>query len=460
MENRIIVIDDDTAMREMLEDFLGSKKYHCESFSLATEAFKYLQEQDLESVQAIVSDQNMPEMDGVEFVQRMGKLEPNIPVIIMTAYASIDSAIEATRLGAFAYLSKPFKLAEFEVTLQKAMQLRELKKENLSLKESVRSGWKFGEIIGKSRVMTEVFQTIEKVAPAQSTVLITGDSGTGKELVAKAIHERSRRADKAFVAVNCTAIPENLLESELFGHVKGSFTGAVSDKKGLFEEADGGTLFLDEIGDLDLSLQAKLLRALQEKKIKPVGANKEKAIDVRVITATHKNLQKAIEDENFREDLYYRLSVLPIKLPALRQRREDIPLLAGHFLKKYSSLNDARAKSFSTQAMQELMSYGWQGNVRELENVVERLTVLSTSEVIESTGLEVSNEKNSSEDFFQSSTSDWPTIEEFNKRYIELVLEKTGGRKEKAAQILGINRRTLYRREKEAMETQESNEHQ
>lgn len=460
LEKHVIVIDDDLAMREMVEDFLRSKNYICESFSLASEAFKNLQNRNLDEVQAIVTDQNMPEMDGVEFVQRMQKLEPDIPVIIMTAYASIDSAIEATRLGAFAYISKPFKLTEFEVSLQKAISLRELKKENNSLKQSVKSGWKFGQIIGKSRVMTEVFHTIEKIAPAQSTVLIKGDSGTGKELVAKAIHDRSPRKDKAFVAINCTAIPDSLLESELFGHVKGSFTGAISDKKGLFEEADGGTLFLDEIGDLDLALQAKLLRALQEKSIKPVGANREKKVDVRVITATHKNLQKAIEENLFREDLYYRLSVLPIQLPPLRQRKEDIPLLANYFLEKYASLNNCKAQSFSAEAMQELMNYPWNGNVRELENVVERLCVMSGAPIIESTGLETnSTSEQHSEDFYLTATQDWPTIEELNRRYIELVLDKTGGRKEKAAQILGINRRTLYRREKEGQPNSEQHEH-
>lgn len=460
LEKHVIVIDDDLAMREMVEDFLRSKNYICESFSLASEAFKNLQNRNLDEVQAIVTDQNMPEMDGVEFVQRMQKLEPDIPVIIMTAYASIDSAIEATRLGAFAYISKPFKLTEFEVSLQKAISLRELKKENNSLKQSVKSGWKFGQIIGKSRVMTEVFHTIEKIAPAQSTVLIKGDSGTGKELVAKAIHDRSPRKDKAFVAINCTAIPDSLLESELFGHVKGSFTGAISDKKGLFEEADGGTLFLDEIGDLDLALQAKLLRALQEKSIKPVGANREKKVDVRVITATHKNLQKAIEENLFREDLYYRLSVLPIQLPPLRQRKEDIPLLANYFLEKYASLNNCKAQSFSAEAMQELMNYPWNGNVRELENVVERLCVMSGAPIIESTGLETnSTSEQHSEDFYLTATQDWPTIEELNRRYIEVVLDKTGGRKEKAAQILGINRRTLYRREKEGQPNSEQHEH-
>ena len=447
--SKIIVIDDDTGMREMVEDFLKAKGHECQAFGLATEAFESLHGQNLDDIEVIVTDQNMSQMDGVEFVQRMQKLAPDIPVIVMTAYASIDNAIEATRLGAFSYISKPFKLNEFEVTLQKARHLRDLKKENSSLKESVKKGWRFGEIIGKSRVMTEVFHTIERIAPAQSTVLITGDSGTGKELVARAIHQKSLRKDGEFIAVNCTAIPENLLESELFGHMKGSFTGAIADKKGLFEEAQGGTLFLDEIGDLDMALQAKLLRVLQEKRIKPVGANREKDIDVRVVTATHKDLQKAIKDENFREDLFYRLSVLPIHLPPLRQRKEDIPLLAQFFLEKYGKINNSKAKSFSPAAMDELMRHSWNGNVRELENIVERLSVMTQSETIERTFLEPVDQGEENEDFFQNSTQDWPTIDQLNSRYIDLVLKKTGGRKEKAAQILGINRRTLYRREKD-----------
>ncbi len=448
---KIIVIDDDVAMREMVEDFLKSKSYDCEVYSLATDAFEAIQSMDLDNVAAIVTDQNMPKMDGLEFTQRMQKFSPDMPVIIMTAYASIDSAIESTRQGAFAYLSKPFKLTEFEVSLQKAIQWRALKKENQDLKLSVKTGWRFGKIIGKSRPMREVFEMIDKIAPAQSTVLITGDSGTGKELVAKAIHERSPRKGKPFVAINCSAIPENLLESELFGHMKGSFTGAISDKKGLFEEAQGGTLFLDEIGDLDMNLQAKLLRVLQERTIKPVGANREKPVDVRVVTATHKNLIKAIEEDLFREDLYYRLSVLPIHLPPLRQRREDIPLLAHYFLEKYSSLNNSKSKSFSTDALQELMDYPWNGNVRELENVIERISVLSNDPVVEKINLRPvpATIENRNEDFFLKATEDWPSLEELNRRYTDMVMTKTGGRKERAAQILGINRRTLYRREKE-----------
>ncbi len=448
-QRKIVVIDDDIAMREMVEDFLTSKNLPFESYSLASEAFKKFQEMDMSTIDVVITDQNMPEMDGIEFTQRLQKWAPEIPVLIMTAFASIDSAIEATRLGAFAYLSKPFKLTELEVTIQKAQQLRNLKLENTQLKSSVKNQWRYGKMIGKSQPMREVFQLIDRIALAHSTVLVTGDSGTGKELVARAIHDKSSRSDKPFIALNCTAIPENLIESELFGHMKGSFTGALSDKKGMFEEAQGGTLFLDEIGDLDISLQAKLLRVLQEKTIKPVGANREKNIDVRVITATHKNLFKATQENLFREDLYYRLSVLPIHLPPLRQRKEDIPLLAQYFLEKYSSLNNSKVRAFSVQALEELVNYPWNGNVRELENVIERLCVLTTGELIEATTLVRNQNSQDSDDFFQSAVSDWPTIEQLNDRYIDLVMSKTGGRKEKAAQILGINRRTLYRREKE-----------
>ena len=452
MKKKILVIDDDASMKEMVEEFLNSRGYDCISFDLADQAFSSIQEMNLEDVDAIVTDQNMPGMNGVEFVQRMKKRAPEIPVIIMTAYASIDSAIEATRLGAFSYISKPFKLTEFEVTLQKAIQLRSLKKENQDLKQSVKSGWRFGKLIGKSRLMREVFELIDRVSGANSTVLVTGESGTGKELVARAIHDRGNRSAKPFIAINCTAIPDNLLESELFGHVKGSFTGAIGDKIGLFEEANGGTLFLDEIGDLDLNLQAKLLRVLQERKIKPVGANKEKPIDVRVIAATHKDLNKSISEELFREDLYYRLSVLPLHLPSLRQRKEDIPLLVQHFLEKYSSVNNTEKKTLSENALEELVSYNWNGNVRELENMVERLTVLNKGNLIETTGLNIQS-AHETEDFFAQATEDWPTLEQLNNRYIDLVLIKTGGRKEKAAQILGINRRTLYRREKETKDS-------
>ena len=289
---------------------------------------------------------------------------------------------------------------------------------------------------------------MDRAGPSSTNILNTGESGTGKEVLARALHNCSSRSTKPFIAINCTAIPETLMESELFGHSKGSFTGAISDKKGLFEEAQGGTIFLDEIGDMDLGLQAKLLRVLQERTIKPVGSNQFKTIDVRVIAATHKDLKKAIANQIFREDLYYRLSVIPIVIPPLRHRPEDIPLLAHHFLRKYSALNNGKNVSFSQEALRKLMSFTWPGNVRELENMIERVVVMARSSQIDAVDIPDSDQS-SPELFFGSATNDFPTLEQLEKRYIELILEKSGGKKEQAAQILRINRRTLYRKEKD-----------
>ncbi|MCB0363649.1 MAG: sigma-54-dependent Fis family transcriptional regulator, partial [Bdellovibrionales bacterium] len=297
--------------------------------------------------------------------------------------------------------------------------------------------------------MHSVFELIDRVSKASANVLITGESGTGKEMVARAIHENGLRSGKPFVAINCTAIPESLLESELFGHAKGSFTGAFARKKGLFEEAEGGTLFLDEIGDLDMSLQAKLLRVLQERKIKAVGDNVYKDIDVRIVAATHKDLGEAIKDGRFRDDLFYRLAVIPIHIPPLRHRRDDIPILARHFLQKYGSANNSPVKGFTAAAIEKLMNYRWDGNVRELENIVERVVVLTSKEMVDACDLPFSGSVDSVEDFFASAVSSLPTVSDLEKRYMKYVLEKTGGRKEKASQILGINRRTLYRKERE-----------
>jgi two-component system response regulator HydG len=296
--------------------------------------------------------------------------------------------------------------------------------------------------------MQNIFEMIDRVATSTSNILITGESGTGKEVVAKAIHQRSNRAAKNFVGINVTAIPDTLLESELFGYAKGAFTGANEDKKGLFEEAEGGTLFLDEIGDMDMALQAKILRVLQERTLRPVGSNQSKTVDVRLIAATHKDLKKGIANGTFREDLFYRLAVIPIAVPPLRHRVEDIPLLANHFLNKYSLMNGGRVTGFSQEAMQKLMALHWPGNVRELENLVERLVVLSKNTIIQPSDIPNGDAKGL-ENFFGQSTSDLPTLEELEKRYITLILEKTGSKKEKAAQILGINRRTLYRKERE-----------
>lgn len=446
----IAVCDDDPEMRSMLLDTLEMEGYRVKAFGDGAEALAFLNGGSTESeqIELVITDLRMPDVDGLSVLRNFKPQHLDVPVILMTAFASVESAVEGLRKGAFDYITKPFKLSEMSHAVERAILFGRLKRENQSLRKEVRKTWSLNEIIGKSPSMREIFDLVERVSSSTSSVLITGESGTGKEVIAKAIHQRSPRADKNFIAVNCTAIPESLLESELFGHVKGSFTGATGDKKGLFEEAEGGTLFLDEIGDMDVALQAKILRALQERVIRPVGSNQSKAIDVRVIAATHKDLKKAIANGTFREDLYYRLAVIPIVMPPLRHRTEDIPLLANHFLNKYSLMNGGRVHGFAPEALQRLMSLPWTGNVRELENLVERLVVLSKTPTIQAQDIPGSDEQNF-ESFFGQNTAHLPSLEELEKRYISLVLQKTGSKKEKAAQILGINRRTLYRKERD-----------
>lgn len=446
----VIIIDDDPQMRSLLIDHLELNNYTVKSFDDGLHAMKFLLGHDVEALQVdlVITDLRMPEVDGLSVLRQLRPQKPDLPIIIMTAHASVESAIEGLRKGAFDYIIKPFKLAEITHVVERAVTFGRLKKQNKTLASELKRSWSKNEIVGKSPAIQTIFDMIERVAPAQSNILITGESGTGKEVVAKAIHNLSPRAKKPFIAINCTAIPEMLLESELFGHAKGAFTGATDRKKGLFEEAEGGTLFLDEIGDLDMALQAKLLRVLQERKIKPVGDNHMKDIDVRIIAATHKDLKKSIQEKNFREDLFFRLSVIPIVVPPLRHRQEDIPLLAQHFLNKYSVLNNKLVTGFSFDALQKLMNMPWPGNVRELENLIERLVVLTPNSAIQAHEIPDGDESNH-ESFYGQATQDSPTLEELEKRYIQTVLEKTGGRKEKAAHILGINRRTLYRKQRE-----------
>ncbi len=446
----VVVIDDDPQMRSLLVDHLELSNYHVRGFSDGLEAMQFLlgSSPEAQQVELILTDLRMPEMDGLSVLRQLKPARPDLPIIIMTAHASVETAVEGLRKGAFDYFTKPFKLSEISHVVEKAISYGRLQRQNKTLASELKKTWNRNEIIGKSVAMQSIFDLIERVAPAQSNVLIQGESGSGKEVVAKAIHNLSPRAKKNFVAINCTAIPHALLESELFGHAKGAFTGATERKKGLFEEAEGGTLFLDEIGDLEIGLQAKLLRVLQERKIKPVGDTQFKEIDVRIIAATHKDLKKAISEKNFREDLYYRLAVIPIVVPSLRHRTEDIPLLAQHFLNKYSVINNKLVTGFSIETMQKMISLPWAGNVRELENLVERLVVLTPHSIIQVNELPT-GEENQHEAFYGQATADSPTLEQLEKRYIQMILSKTGDKKEKAAQILGINRRTLYRKERE-----------
>jgi len=454
-KGRVAIVDDDLEMRSLLEDFLSSEGYLVETFAGAGEALDALGQSGFlgpdsteGGVDLIISDIQMPKMNGLEFTVQLRSLRPEVPIILITAFGSIETAIEAMKRGAFHYVVKPFKLAEMAVNVERAMEHCKLQRDNTALRREIKSIWTMGEVIGKSSGMREVFDLVTRVAQATANVFITGESGSGKEIVARAIHRSGPRVNKPIIAINCTAIPETLLESELFGHAKGSFTGAIQRKRGLFEEAEGGTLFLDEIGDMNIALQSKLLRVIQERKVRPVGDNVTRDVNVRIIAATHKDLKAAIKEGHFREDLYYRLSVIPIVIPPLRQRKEDIPLLADHFLRKYAATNNVRVKGFTKRAVAKLMGLRWEGNVRELENVIERAVVLSTQSLIDEADIP-SPESIYPDQFFSNATGDFPTLDRLEARYIQVVLDKTAGRKDKAAQILGINRRTLYRKERE-----------
>jgi len=453
-KGRILAVDDEAEIRELLTVFLTSEGYEVTCFESAAAALAAVRSADNgDSFDIVISDLGMAQMDGMQLLKTLKSERPALPVIVITGDRNVDTAIEAMRNGAFHYVVKPFKLNELSVHVERAMEKRVLALDVLALRKEVHKNWELHQILGKSAGMKGVFDLIRRVAPSTANVLIRGESGTGKEMVARAIHALGPRADKPFVAINCTAIPETLLESELFGHAKGSFTGAANRKKGLIEEADGGTLFLDEIGDMSPVLQAKLLRVLQEKKIRPVGENTLVDVDVRIVAATHKDLKVGIREGTFREDLFYRLSVIPIQIPPLRERTEDIPLLAEHFLQKYVAENitlgnDKRIRGFTKAALGKLIRLKWPGNVRELQNVIERAVVLCGETYIDDKDLP-DPEGISPDEAYNAITKDFPTLAQMEERYIRVVIEKTAGRKDRAAQILGINRRTLYRKEHE-----------
>jgi len=366
-------------------------------------------------------------------------------VVIMTAYGSLESAVEAMRKGAFDYVMKPFQIEEIKLVIKRAIEERKLREENLELKRRVKQ-YELKEIVGKNEKFQRVLELAKKVAPTDSTVLIRGESGTGKELIAKAIHNMSPRANNPFIAINMAALPEELLESELFGYTKGAFTGATKNKEGLFKAAEGGTILLDEISEASPRIQVKILRALQEKEITPVGSTKTIKVDVRIIASTNADLEKMVAEGRFREDLYYRLNVVYIQLPPLRERKDDIPLLTSHFLKKYTSLYNLPPKKISDETMKILLEYSWPGNVRELENAIERAVILSEGEVIKPADLPEKIRNRFSVKVSDQVNLSGLTLEELERRYILQVLDETGWNKNRAAQILGIDPSTLYRK--------------
>ena len=375
LKDKILVADDEQSMREFLDIMLKKEGYKVSLASNGEEVIKLI-EKDIFDL--VLMDIRMPRLDGISTLKKIKAISPETIVIMITAYASADTAIKAMKEGAYDYITKPFKVEEIKLIIKNALEKKNLQKENILLKQVVRDRYHFENIIGQSSKMLDLYKLLEKVAPTKTNILITGESGTGKELVAKAIHYNSPRKEKPFVTLNCGAIPESLIESELFGHMKGAFTDAIATKKGLFEVADEGTIFLDEISELPLLMQVKLLRVLQDREFKRVGGTEDIRVDVRIISATNKDLEEAVREKRFREDLFYRLNVIQIKLPPLRERREDIPLLAMHFLKKYSEELNKNILTISPEALRILLNYDYPGNVRELQNIIERAVALES----------------------------------------------------------------------------------
>ncbi len=445
-ENTILVVDDDQAHRTMLRTLLSGWGYKIVEADDGQVAIEKVYEQAFDM---ILMDIRMLKVSGLEALDGIKTYNPAIPIIIMTAYSSVETAVEALKKGAYDYLTKPLDFDELRLAMERAMDHSQLKEKNRLLRETLGSHFDIQNIIGRSTAMVKLLETVAQVAPSEATVLITGDSGTGKELIAGAIHFNSPRKEGPFVKVNCAAITETLLESELFGHEKGAFTGAHRLKEGRFRQADGGSLFLDEVSEMSLGMQVKLLRALQEREITRVGGEEVIKVDVRVIAATNKNLIQAIESGRFREDLYYRLNVVTLNVPLLRERKEDIPLLAQHFLSTFAEKNRKQIKGFTPQAMDQLLKYDWPGNVRELMNAVERAVVLSRSEYLDEQDLPLAiKDALSAEEKFPSRDAvpaDLP-LEDVEKATILKTLESTDGNKSEAARRLGITRKTLHKK--------------
>jgi DNA-binding NtrC family response regulator len=455
MPGRILIIDDEKDMLALLKRILAEETQH----EVVTEtnpvtALELFKEKPFDLV---ITDLKMPRMDGIKVLETVKKVSPDVSVVILTAFATIETAVEAIRKGAYDYITKPFRRERILLTVDKVMQWQEVVRENLALRKALAEKVVSPLMIGSTPVMKDLLERIRQVAPTTATVLITGASGTGKELVARAIHEHSLRGNRKFVTVNCTAIPEQVIESELFGHLKGSFTGAWKDKRGLVEEADEGTLFLDEIGDLNTNMQTKLLRLLQEGEYKPVGSVNTRKADIRFIAATNHNLKADIGEKRFREDLFYRLNVIQIEMPSLKERRQDIPLLSYHFLRKYARANQKEILEISPEAMQALVSRDYPGNVRELENIIERGVIFCTSKSLTLKDLHLDPEgealyPNLNEEAASLSFKDAKEqmISLFHRQYIMSLLHHSGGNISKAAEAAGIQRQYLHRLMKEA----------
>jgi DNA-binding NtrC family response regulator len=441
---RILVVDDEVNMRESLRDILAEEGYEV---ALADEGRSALQALD-ENVLLVITDAKMPGMDGFELLREIRKRLPNLPVVMITAYGTMQLAVEAMRAGAYDYITKPFDPEQILHDVRNILDHARKTKENVRLKERLAQEFDVSQIVGHSAQMNEILEVVRRVASTPSSVLIFGQSGTGKELVAKALHYLGDRASQPFVVVNCAAIPDTLLESELFGHKKGAFTDAVADKKGRFEEADGGTIFLDEIGDMSLSLQSKMLRVLQEREFTRIGETKTRHVNVRVLAATNKNLGEAIRKGEFREDLYFRINVINIRLPSLRERREDIPLLVEHFIQRYNYSIGKRITGIEDKALEILMDYPWPGNIRELENLIERAVIFSSSDILDADTisqnlLQWHRPAGDLEGFFDRHGDYRDAVQAFEKELIKRAFEWSKGHFSRAAKHLGLSRHAL-----------------
>jgi two-component system response regulator HydG len=449
---KILIIEDNETMRDAMAAIIGKMGHEFDSAKNGNDGLQLLENS---SYDLVVTDYKMEGMDGLEVLKQVKQKFPLTEVLIITAFGTIELAVEAMKLGAVDFITKPFSHEEFKLKIERILErikekkeLARLSDENIYLRDELEEQFNYGEIIGKSKPMQEVYRTLEKVAPTDSSVLIYGESGTGKELIARAIHKLSPRKDKPFIRVNCGALVETLLESELFGHEKGAFTGAVKRKKGRFELAHQGSIFLDEIGDISANMQLKLLRVLQEKEFERVGSEETIHVDVRIMAATNKNLSELVQQDKFREDLYYRLHIIPIYLPPLRERKEDIPLLVNHFLKKLTSELNKPAKQITESVMERFISYHWPGNIRELENVLERAVVLCDREFIDIKDLPILNSAASEKlpsdvlDRFRLNLND--TLATIEKQLIERAMNETAGNKSQAAKLLGIQTSLLY----------------
>ncbi|RKY47880.1 MAG: sigma-54-dependent Fis family transcriptional regulator [Candidatus Neomarinimicrobiota bacterium] len=440
MMTRILIADDERELRDALCTVLSEEGFDCKVAGDGEEAIKLIEEENFD---ILIADIKMPKRNGIEVLEKVNQISPKTVTIIITAYATVETAIEALRRGAVDYLIKPVDFDEVIMRVKRIRQYQQLNLEVQYLRKEVHAKFNENLIIGKSTAMQNVFQLIKKVANSNSNVLITGKSGTGKELVARAIHQASPRANAPFIPINCGAIPENLFESELFGFKKGSFTGATMDKDGVFRAANGGTLFLDEVGEIPVHIQVKLLRAIESKEIKPLGSNYSVKVDVRVLSATNKNLQKEIEEGNFREDLYYRLNIIEIHLPSLSERREDIPLLVEHFIRKYNKELKRKVRGVDNETMKVLMNYQWKGEVRELENMIERAVLLCEGDYITLENLP----PHASAQRFEGYPDELKAaVRQFEKQHISAILRRVNNDKVRCAKILGIGLSSLYRK--------------